>query len=158
RNAVHARGPAREEAFARYRVPRDDPVQLVLGCAEMIANQFAEYGTIIIRPFQVTGAGSKHRSALAGHPGNGVAGMTSENAAGVAFVAPFARTARDEPDAGFCVVGALIGVSHRGAAEFGERDDDQVAPGRSVAVTEEVFPQPVKGPGDAPLQVGMPAG
>src|SRR5437879_6110801 len=71
-NAVNRRSAAGEEAFARNSVAGNDPVQLVLGRAQMLADQFSEHGTIIIRTLQIPVAGPEHRTSLAGHPGHGI--------------------------------------------------------------------------------------
>ena len=56
------------------------------------------------------------------------------------------------------MVRAEVGVFHRGAAEFRQRDDDEIVPGRLVGVFEEVFAKGVDRPGNAALQVGMRTG
>src|SRR5207245_8877078 len=58
----------------------------------------------------------------------------------------------------FGVIGASVGVLDCRAAEFRERDDDQVVPARFVAVFHEVFAERVNCPGDAALQVRVRAG
>src|SRR5436190_10790116 len=97
-NAVNGRSPAGEEPFARDSVSRDDPVQLVLGGAQMVTNQFAEHGAIIIPPLQISVAGAKHRAinpaglvGRTGDPPNGIVRMAAKNTGGVAFVIAFHR-------------------------------------------------------------------
>src|SRR5437016_1448642 len=86
RRAIDAGGSAGLEFLASIQVARDDPVQLVLRGAEVIADQFAEDRPVIISPPQVSAAGAKHRPGLAGDPGHGVIRVTPKNAAAVSFV------------------------------------------------------------------------
>lgn len=58
------------QGFGGDGVAGNDAVELVLGGAEMIANDFAEHGTIIARAFQVTTARLEHRSGGTGDPGD----------------------------------------------------------------------------------------
>ena len=83
--------------------------------------------------------------------------MTAKNTGGVAFVIAFDRAASDEHDAGFRVIGAAVGVLDGRAAEFRERNNDEIVPGGLVAVVEEIFPERENRPGNAPLQVRVRA-
>src|SRR5437764_1522134 len=77
-DGVEATSP---EFFARVGVTGNNAIQLGRSSAQVIANQFAEDGTVVEGPLQVAFADTEHRAALTDHPRNGVVRVTTEDAA-----------------------------------------------------------------------------
>src|SRR6516162_7960477 len=66
-HSVNTGGSAALQVFTRNGITRDDAPQLPRGCAEMVANDLAQYRPVIGGPPQITrgdaGVGRKHRPA-----------------------------------------------------------------------------------------------
>src|SRR5439155_21654986 len=73
-SAINAGGAAGEEFFAGVGVTGNDPVQLVLGGAQVIADKLAEDGAVVGGAFEIVALEGEHGAAEARGPGDGVDG------------------------------------------------------------------------------------
>ena len=150
--AVGALDAAGLEHFGRLGVAGDDPVELILGGPQVIADDLAEDGPVVHRAFEVAFLDLEHRTRLAGLPRHRIRGAAAEDGgsagAGVVSLDP---AAGDEHDRGFGMIGSVVVVLDAGPSELGEGDDDQIVPAALVRILEEVFPETVQGPTDALL-------
>src|ERR1043166_2195454 len=119
--------------FTSHTIPRHDSIQLRLCGTEVIANDLAQDGAVIIGAFQVTIADAEHRAidiaALVGRtgdPGNRIARTAAEDSRGIAFVVTADRAAGDKHDAGFSVIGAAIGILNGCSPELRECYDHKI--------------------------------
>ena len=110
-------------------VAGDDAVELILGGAEVVANEFAEDGAEVHDAFKVAIADGEHRPCGAGYPWKRVLRIGADDAGGQARLAvAFYSPTSDEHHTGFGVVSAARGVFDSGAAELGESDYDDIVP------------------------------
>src|SRR5688572_1220057 len=119
------------------RVGWDDAVELRLGCAEMIANDFSEHGAVINGTLEIPVAGAEHRSTGAGRTGRGPS-RTRRCPVWRAHRSVLARVARvnaavhasacNVHHAGLGVIGPGGLVFNRGPAELRKSHDHYIVP------------------------------
>src|SRR5687768_15605662 len=100
----------------------------------MLADDFAEDGTIIDAAFQVAAAHLEHGAITSGLPRDVFSRRTAEYTGRIAGSVPFHTAACDPHEAGLSVISSEIRILARGAAELGQRHDNCVVPGRTVRI------------------------
>src|SRR5262249_46338327 len=87
--AVHGR-IVRGQLRPKFRlgdVSGNDPVELVLSCSQVFADDLPEGGSIVDRPLKVTAGYAEHRAGVSGDPRNDVARRARDDSAGTAGLA-----------------------------------------------------------------------
>src|SRR5688572_22774242 len=108
----------------------------------MIANDFAEDRSEINSTLQIASRHAVHHTGRAVGPRNWIIGMASDESAGAtSTAAAFHRSASDPHEPGFRVIGAIVAVLDRGAAELREGYNDEVLPTNFTGVVLEIFAQ-----------------